>query len=122
VALAGLPASEQAAAALVLAATGRFATGRSGRFAAGGLAALVAEQAGRRFLILAHHGETNHGYQHGNRPNNGTIHLKISSHVNEKTSIDATFDRRKSSVPLAASTVCCGWVDALWLLLRCRSR
>jgi hypothetical protein len=73
VALAGTQAGEQAAAALVLR---RFAAGRSSRLAAGGLAALVAEQAGRRFLILAHHGETNHGHQHGNRPNNSTIHLK----------------------------------------------
>jgi hypothetical protein len=78
VTLAGTPTSEQAAAALVLAAAGRRTAGRctAGRLATGWLAALVAKQAGRRFLILAHHGETNHGHQHGNRPSNGTIHLK----------------------------------------------
>jgi hypothetical protein len=99
VTLAGTHAGEQAAAALVLAAAGRFAAGRSSRLAAGGLAALVAEQTSRSFLIIAHHGKTNRGHQHGDRQHHSTIHLKISSHMNEKT-IDATLTVELSSVPL----------------------
>jgi hypothetical protein len=80
VTLLGLHAGEQAATALVLLATAR------GGLAAGGLglaarrlAALLAEQAGRGFLILTHHCETNQGHQHGDRRQNNTIHFGNSS-------------------------------------------
>jgi hypothetical protein len=45
-------------------------------FAASGLAAAAAEQAGRRFLIVTHHREPNQGHQDGDRRQNDTIHLQ----------------------------------------------
>jgi hypothetical protein len=62
---------------LVLAAADGLAADRGSRFAAGGLAALVAEQAGVGLLILTDHGETNHSHQDGDRRQNDTIHLKL---------------------------------------------
>jgi hypothetical protein len=62
---------------LVLAAADGLAADRGSRFAASGLAALAAEQAGVGLLILTDHGETNHGDQDGNRRQNDTIHLKL---------------------------------------------
>jgi hypothetical protein len=88
VALAGAHAGEQAAATL-LAAAGRFTAGR-GRLAAGGLATLAAEQTGRRFLILAHHGKPDHGHQHGDRPHNDTIHLDLLPRVTEQKCNEST--------------------------------
>jgi hypothetical protein len=76
VALTGLQAGEQAAAAAILVAL-------RGRFAAVRLAALVAEQTGGRLLILAHQGQTNHGHQHGNGPHHGTIHQIFPPTLNQ---------------------------------------
>jgi hypothetical protein len=79
VTLAGTHAGEQTAAALVLATTaGGLAAIIVSRLAAGrGAATLAAEQAGGRFLLSAHHGETNQGHQHGDRRQHDTIHLKL---------------------------------------------
>jgi hypothetical protein len=73
VALAGAHPGEQA---LTSAVTGGGLAAARFRLAASGLAALAAEQTGRRFLILTQHGETNQGHQHGDRRQNNTIHLQ----------------------------------------------
>jgi hypothetical protein len=62
---------------VLLAAADRLAADRGSRFAAGGLAALAAEQAGIGLLIFTDHGQTNHSDQDGNRRKNDTIHLKL---------------------------------------------
>jgi hypothetical protein len=97
---------EQTAALVLTTATGRLTANRGRLAASGGAAtALAAKQAGGGFLILAHHGETNHGHQHGDRPQNDTIHLD-SSHVvtgNKKARRALTVE--DSLCPLAASTV-----------------
>jgi hypothetical protein len=100
---------------MLLAATGRFAADRSSRFAASWLAALAAEQAGVGLLILTNHGETNHSDQDGNRRKNDTIHLKILPRECGKKQLSRNIDRRSCSLPCAASTVGCGWVNAFCL-------
>ena len=97
---------------LVLATAGGLAADRSSRFAAGGLAALAAEQAGVGLLIFTNHGETNHGDQDGDRRQNDTIHLKILPRECGKKQLSRNIDRRSCSLPCAASTVGCGWVNA----------
>lgn len=98
---------------LVLAATGGLAADRGSRFAAGGLAALAAEQAGVGLLILANHGETNHSDQDGDRRKNDTIHLKILPRECGKKNCHATLTV-EIALPCAASTVGCGWVNAFY--------
>lgn len=97
---------------LVLAAADGLAADRSSRFAASWLAALAAEQAGVGLLILTNHGETNHGDQDGNRRQNDTIHLKLLPRECGKKQLSRNIDRRNCSLPCAASTVGCGWVNA----------
>lgn len=97
---------------LVLAAADGLAADRGSRFAASRLAALAAEQAGVGLLILTDHGETNHGDQDGNRRQNDTIHLKLLPRECGKKQLSRNIDRRNCSLPCAASTVGCGWVNA----------
>jgi hypothetical protein len=76
---------EQAAATMLASATGGLTAGGFRLATSGGAAAAATlEQAGGRFLVLAHHRKANHGHQHGDRPQHDTIHLELLPRVNGK--------------------------------------
>jgi hypothetical protein len=99
---------------MLLAAAGGLAADRGSRLTASGLAALAAEQARVGLLIFADHSETNQGDQDGNRRQNDTIHLKLLPRGCGKKQLSRNIDRRSCSLPCAASTVGCGWVNAIF--------
>ena len=98
---------------LVLATADGLAADRGSRFAAGGLAALAAEEARVGLLIFTDHCETNQGHQDGDRRQNDTIHLKLLPREAEQKQSHNS-DRRNCSLPCAASTVGCGWVNTIY--------